>query len=241
MVSPDNWNSWKNYGALKDAVLNVTTKTKELVADNAKMAPKVKIEEALFSANLYEFNLENLYELTGLPDYASADGSEITVTGEAKGTGWTVGQQIALNHRNADKSLMDFSNAWYSVKADGVALTLDTDYSVSKDEGWVNYIIPKTAQTGVITVDYKYTPASNKSLVFKDVLKELATNRFKFVNTDSDGKEFYLEFFEGYNRAGIEFTRQPDEWDDAATFPIEIKAFPDSQNQLFRIVDEQAG
>jgi hypothetical protein len=127
------------------------------------------------------------------------------------------------------------------VKEDDVALTEDTDYSISKDANGNIYVTPMTAQTGVITVDYKYTPASSKTLVFKDVLKTLQVNQYKFVNTDSDGKEFYVEFFEGYNRAGIEFTWQPDEGDDAATFAIEIKAQPTSDNSLFRIVDEQQG
>lgn len=90
-------------------------------------------------------------------------------------------------------------------------MTLNTDYRILKDAHGVNYILPLTSQTGVITVDYKYTPASSRSLVYKDVMKTLATNRFKFINTDGDGKEFYIEFFEGYQRAGLEFTFQPDE------------------------------
>jgi hypothetical protein len=135
---------------------------------------------------------------------------------------------------------MDFSQVGYAVKEDGVALTLNTDYRIFKDADGYNYILPLTAQTGVITVDYKYTPSANRSLVFKDVQKTLATNRFKFVNTDSDGKEFYIEFYEGYQRNGIQATFQPDEGDDAMSFPIEIKAFPEATEQkLFRIVDEQ--
>lgn len=111
MVSSDNGSTWKNYGALKEGALAVTMNVREFIADNAKMPPKVKVAEALLTAQLYEFNLENIYELTGIPDYAVVNGSEVTVTGEAKGTGWTVGTQIALLNRNADKSLMDFSDS----------------------------------------------------------------------------------------------------------------------------------
>jgi hypothetical protein len=103
------------------------------------------------------------------------------------------------------------------------------------------YIMPIASATGVITADYTYTPLANRTQLYQDIIKTLSRNRFKFVNTDSNGKEFGIEFYEGYNRAGIEATFQPDETtDDAMNLPIEIKAFPVAGSQnLFRIFDEQ--
>jgi hypothetical protein len=52
------------------------------------------------------------------------------------------------------------------------------------------YIYPLTSQAGVLDANYKYTPLASKEQLYKDIIKSLATNRFKFVNTDEDGKEF---------------------------------------------------
>jgi hypothetical protein len=40
--------------------LSVTKAITEIVLDNAKLDPQVKIEEAVISANLYEIALDNL-------------------------------------------------------------------------------------------------------------------------------------------------------------------------------------
>jgi hypothetical protein len=63
----------------------------------------VKVSEIVFTAQLYEFNLDNIYELSGLPEYASTAGTLQTVTGEAKGTGWVIGQAIRITYRNSNK------------------------------------------------------------------------------------------------------------------------------------------
>jgi hypothetical protein len=44
-----------------------------MVFDNAKMPPKIKIDEAVFSANLYEIALENLQKIDGFAEYTSID------------------------------------------------------------------------------------------------------------------------------------------------------------------------
>jgi len=51
--------------------------------DNAKMPPKVKLDEVVFSANLYEFVLDNLQAIDGIADYSTIDGTPTPVVGEA--------------------------------------------------------------------------------------------------------------------------------------------------------------
>jgi len=236
-MSSDDGATWVNLGALKDANLNVTKSIIEVVMDNAKMPPKVKIDEVVFSANLYEIVLENLQTMDGIATYSTVDASPVVVTAEAHGTGWVAGVPFKLTHKDWDNTLV----ASVAVKEDGVALTLNTDYRIFIGGDGYTYILPVTAQTGVITADYTYTPLASKEQLYKDIVKTLATNRFKFVNVDEDGKEFGIEVYEGYNRAGIDATFLPDDTtDDALNIPIEIKAYPVTGSQnLFRIFDEQ--
>lgn len=236
-ISTDEWSSWTNLGALKEAKLNVTKSIIEFVVDNAKMPPKVKIDEATFSANLYEIALENLQAIDGLAIYSSINGVSTPVTGEAHGTGWVVNTPFKLSKKNGSNAIVTS----IAIKEDGVALTANTDYKAFVGADGYTYILPLTAQTGVITADYTYTPLTSKEQLYKDIVKTLALSRFKFVNVDEDGKEFGIEFYEGYNRAGIEAQFVSDDTtDDALNIPIEIKAYPVAGSQnLFRIFDEQ--
>lgn len=236
-ISTDGGSNWTNLGALKDANLNVTKSIIELVVDNAKLPPKVKIDEAVFSANLYEIALENLQAIDGIADYSVVAGTPTAVTNEAHGTGWTVGVPFKLNYKNGANTIVSS----IVVKANSTTLTANTDYKAYVGADGYTYITGLTAQTLAITVSYSYTPNANKEQLYKDIVKTLATSRFKFVNVDEDGKEFGIEFYEGYNRAGIDATFLPDDTtDDALNIPVEIKAYPVAGSQnLFRIYDEQ--
>jgi hypothetical protein len=64
-----------NLGGLKSAVLNLALNTIQIVLDNAKIPPKIKIASITLSANLYEFDLENIRNITGLGTFSSVDGS----------------------------------------------------------------------------------------------------------------------------------------------------------------------
>jgi len=236
-MSKDDGATWINLGAIKDANLNVTKSIIEVVMDNAKMPPKVKIDEAVFSANLYEIVLENLQDIDGIATYSTVSATLQTVVAEPHGTGWTINTPIKTNYKNANNTAVGS----IVVKNNSTTLTLNTDYRTFVGADGYTYILPVTAQTGAITFGYTYTPLASKEQLYKDIVKTLATNRFKFVNVDEDGKEFGVEFYEGYNRAGIDATFLPDDTtDDALNIPVEIKAYPvvGSQN-LFRIFDEQ--
>lgn len=236
-LSTDGGGSWINLGAIKDANLNVTKSIIEVIMDNAKMPPKVRIDEAVFSASIYEFVLENLQSIDGIATYSTVAGTLQTVTSEAHGTGWTINTPIKTNYKNANNTIVGS----IVVKSGATTLTLSTDYRTFVGADGYTYILPVTAQVGAITFGYTYTPNASKEQLFKDVVKTLATNRFKFENTDENGKIFGIEFYEGYNRAGIDATFLPDDTtDDALNMPIEIKARPVTGSQnLFRIYDEQ--
>lgn len=236
-MSTDSGQSWTNLGALKDANLNITKSIIEVVMDNAKMPPKVKIDEAVFTCNLYEIVLENLQAIDGIATYTTVNATLQTVVGEAHGTGWTVNTPIKVDHKNGDNTIAGS----IVVKSGATTLTGNTDYKAFLGADGYTYILPLTSQSGAITFGYTYTPLASKEQLYRDVVKTLATNRFKFVNVDEDGKEFGIEFYEGYNRSGIDATFLPDDTtDDALNIPIEIKAYPVSGSQnLFRIFDEQ--
>ena len=236
-VSPDNWASRVNLGALSDATLTANYIINEFVVDNAKLPPQQKLDEVLFSANLYEFALDNFQLIDGFAEYSTLDWTPVAVTGESLGTGWTVNQPIKLANKNGDNTEV----ASITIYADWAPLGLDTDYRVYVDADWYTYILPIAVQTGVLDADYTYTPLANKQQIYKDVMKTLKQSRFKFENEDADWKIFGIEFYQWYNRAGITATFVPDDaTDDALNVPIEIKAYPQTSTQnMFRIYDEQ--
>ena len=236
-VSTDNWVSWTNLWALKDATLNVSKNIIEFVADNCKLPPKVKVKETIFSANLYEVVLDNLQKIDWMADYSTVDWTATSVTWETLSNTWlTTDNPVKLANKNWDNTKVGS----ITVYADWTALTEGTDYDTFTENDWYSYIYPLKDTSWTITVDYTYTPLASKQQLYKDIIKTLATNRFKFENKDEDGKVFWIEFYEGYNRAGIEAKFLADETtDDALNIPLEIKAYPTPDQKLFRIYDEQ--
>lgn len=233
-VSPDKWVSWVNLWALKDAELNIDKTVKEMVFDNAKMPPKVKINEIVFKAKLFEIAIDNFQTLDGLADYSTVDWSVKQVTDELLSQGWVVWNSLRLKNKNSNSTEVTS----LVVKNDGSNLEKWTDYEVFILNGYT-YILPKTLQTGKITADYSYTEIAKKIQVFKDVEKYLALNMFKFSNIDEDWKEFAVIFAEWYNKAGFEAKFEADESEDSMWVGIEIKAFPTKTKELCQIIDEQ--
>jgi hypothetical protein len=139
-----------------------------------------------------------------------------------------------LENKNGDNTKVSA----ITIKAWTTALVDWTDYTTYIYD-WYTFVLPKTAQSGVLTANYTYTPLAKKEQIYKDVQKFLALNMFKFANFDEYGKEFGIIFPQGYNKAWIEAQFQPDDSEDTMGLWIEIKAFPDGSNELFRIYDEQ--
>ena len=92
--------------------------------DNARMKPKMKINEAVFSAKLYEFVLENLQTIDGFSTYSTVAGTLTTVVAEAHGTGWVINTPIKADFKNANNT----SIGSIVVKAGAGTLVLNTDY-----------------------------------------------------------------------------------------------------------------
>lgn len=128
----------------------------------------------------------------------------VVVTAEAHGTGWTIGKPFALNYKNGANTVV----ASITVKVNAVSKVLNTDYSVYVGDGTngtlgVTYIVPITAQTLAITVDYTYTPNASKltgstiqntqlpNLVVRITSTDAVTSKVKtqyLVNSNFDGE-----------------------------------------------------
>ena len=242
-VSTDDGNTWLNLGALKEASMKVSFKISEIVFDNAKLPPKAKIEEAIFSAKLAEIHLANVYNLMTLGVLTLTPGTLATVTNEVLLTAtatWNASTPLFLAFPNGNGSAVTIT----SVDNGVTPLVLNTDYKVIVENGrtaivrlGANLVIA----AGDLTIDYTYTPNASQEILYSDILQSLQRNRFRFTNYDENGKKFGIEIFEWYNKAGFEFTFAADEdTENVMELPIELKAFPVAgTNQLFRIFDEQ--
>ncbi len=239
-----NGSEYVNLGAIKNAVLNVSKLISEMVFDNAKMSPKSKIEEALFSADMYEIDLTNLQLIDGIADYSTLDGTPVVITDEivlATGLVWGEGEILTLDNGNGDGSVVSLT----AFTNNNIALVDGTDFEVYVENGVTKMLNIKgsdiTSAGDGIEATYTYTPNASKTQVYRDIMRAMNTNKFKFVNTDDDGKELSIEFFSGYNRGNLEVSFLSDETtDDASYTPLEIKAFPTDNQDLFQIVDEQS-
>lgn len=120
-----------------------------------------------------EGDLDSIAVILGEP-YVSVAASPVTVTAEAHGTGWTQGAPFKLTNKNGD----NLTVGSIVVKEDSVALVLNTDYRTFVGDGdngdlGFTYITPITAQAGVITVDYAYTPSATRYTGLDTAFREL--------------------------------------------------------------------
>ena len=229
--------TWRNLWAIREWKLAISKLVSEIAFDNAKANPRVKIEEAILSANLHEINLEVIQAIDWFSTYSTVAGTQTTITDEPHGTWWTIWQMIRFDFKNADWTQVPN----IVIKNNSTTLVLNTDYSISLWSDWYTYLTPITAQTWLIKFSYKYTPNQSKEMLFKDIQKALSLVPCKFENFDENWKAFWIEFFQAYNKANAELTFLADDTtDDTMSLAIEMKAYPvaGSQNML-RIYDEQ--
>jgi len=235
----DSGTWWVNIGMVTDCVLEITKLIKQFVWANAKMDPKSTIQEAKFNFNHYELDMSFLNLISWDFDYSTQSATPINITGEALWTWWTVDEPIALANSNGDGTEVSS----IVIDENGSPLVLNTDYRVYVKTG-ITYILPLTAQTGVLDADYTYTPNDSKTAEFGDSDRTLNLNKFRFVNTNEDGKTFTVEFYKAYNSEWLSFSFQWDEDEDPGSYAVSITAFPDSSKEqnvnLFKIVDEQS-
>mgnify|MGYP001689466895 FL=1 len=238
--SADFGQGYVNLGALKNASLKITKQKTELTFDNAKMPPKVKILEAILSAELYELSLESIKNINGLGEFSLTNGTQQNKTQIIKAGSLQANTAFVLEGQNADGSKPTITSVTYDKGAANTARAENTNYSLAKVDGkWA--LVFKAAVDKDVEVVYKHTPAKSKQLLFKDVISNQSLSKYKFENENWDGKVIMIEFFEGFNNSDnfeISF-KSDDETNDASSMQVEIKAFPTKDKKLFRIFDEQ--
>lgn len=231
----ESFASLVDIGALRNPALKSLAENQSIAFDNvADLKKFVKGKRVQFTFDLAEINFDNLAVLDdGIMNLSTQASSPVAITNEAHGTGWTLGQPIALTHKNGDNT----SVGSIVVKAGGSSITLNTDYRVyvgdgSNGELGTTYIVPVTAQTLAITVNYSYTPNASKTLTFNDAGTK-ALKCMRITNVDENGKSFKIDIENGTNFAPTSITFASDIKDDVAILPV------DFQGDLVEIVDEQ--
>jgi hypothetical protein len=117
---------------------------------------------------------------------------------------------------------------------------LNTDYSVFVLDGYT-YINPITAQAGVLDADYTYTPNVTQTITFSDLSKLVSYYEVQFVNTDENGDEFKMIIPKAYSTENLTLNFVSDDAiDETMKIPVKLKAFPDDNNVMLQIIDEQA-
>lgn len=214
--------------------------------DNAPPAdPVVVDQECTFSMEMNEIDPVNLSSLRGGIDMlTTTPASPVTVTGENKGTGWTIGNPIKLNNKNGAGTIVTA----ITVKGAGTGLVAGTDYRTyvgdgSNGEKGASYIVPLTAQAGIITVDYTYTPNAAVTMTTGGKFT-ISPNVVRVTNTNAAGKVFRLTFFKAYNSKGIDISFGADDDGKVWALPIELKGIRDVDRdpgaQLYELYDEQS-
>jgi len=133
---------------------------------------------------LENVDAEKIGILTGAALTSTPD-SEVNITGEALGTGWVVGTPIKLANKNGAGTIV--TNI--VIDADGSALSDGTDYEAFVDANGDTYILPLTAQAGVLDADYDYTPnASVEARATRKYANDTLLGARIVTDADPDGK-----------------------------------------------------
>lgn len=115
-----------NLGLLDNAQMVVAFNVVQLRAHNGYLPVKKKIENVEFTAELYEVHLDNLEKIDSHGVLSNTAGSVVNVTGEALGTGWTIGSPIKLANKNGTNTEVGS----IVIDADASALSSGTDYEI---------------------------------------------------------------------------------------------------------------
>lgn len=234
-----------NVGLLDNATLNVVWNVAEITASNWKLPPRKKPEEITFSADLYEIDLSVLQEIDKHGVLSSTTGTE-TSTSDEISSWFDTDKTYVLENQNGDGTQPTITEV--SGTTDGVLAEWDDYYIVEDNNGDFAIVFEDTTEATslsttdqVITVSYDYTPNVSEKITFSDVVKLIQFNKVEFVNTDENGKEFTVRIPKAYWNSDYELSYSADDaLDETMTVPITFKAYPDTNNELLEIVDEQA-
>jgi hypothetical protein len=232
-----------DFGLLENAVGTITWLVSELKAHNGRLPPKKKPEGVEFTAELYEVHLDNISKLDGHGVLSNTAGSATAITDEIVNLAdLDIPQAIANNSGDGSKGTsLTITTA---TGGGGSTLTEDTDYSINKVNGvWYVTAIDGGAMSTATDyfLNYTYTPNTTKTIVWSDILKLVTFYEVKFINTDENGKEFRIIMPKGYMGGNFDFGFVGDDAvDEVMKVPVSITAFPDDNNVMVRIEDEQS-
>jgi len=232
---------WVNIWAIKSAWLEVSFLLAQLKFANTKLPPRKKLDEVKFNAEIVELHLDNLAKIDGIWDLLNTAGTPVIITDESYGDVWIAYTPIKLKSQNGDDSLIAITN----VKAWGSTVTT-TSYSTyvwdgENGEKGATYLVFKSVQAGEITVTYDFTPNTTKTLTYKDLLKALTLYELIFENTDENGKKFGIKIYKGYATSNLAFDfPEDDDLESVSSIPVEFIGYPDQNNNVFEIFDEQS-
>jgi hypothetical protein len=218
----------------------------DLISDNGGLVKsQIKEHTCEVSYNMWEFDLDIMQQLRGGVDtYSTVSASATSVSGEAHGTGWTVGTPIKLVYKNGANTIV----TEITVKAGGSSLIAETDYNTFVGDGSTGllgytYIVPVTVQTLAITVDYTYTPFAAQ-IIKTGGLTSISSKVVRLTNTNEDGKIFRITIYKAQNSEGISIDFPSDEdtknWENAVKFIGRKDSNRTVGDQLFEIYNEQA-
>lgn len=231
-----------NVGALQNAKLKIEESILQLVADNARLAPRKRITKATISADLWEIGFDALALLDGVGTLTSTPGTSTNVTSEVlkvAGATWNTNEVLFFANAQGAGTVATA----IVIKNNSTTLVLGTDYSIVVVNGKTGVVRIGTglvALTTGIKADYTYTPNVKKTYTGLDVTKLIGMYPVEISNIDENGKKFGIKFPQAYNASGIEWSFSSDEkLDEVMKYPIELTALPDATNTWFIMDDEQ--
>lgn len=232
VLNVDGINLW----LLDNAQMTVAYNTVQLRAHNGYLPVKKKIESVEFTAELYEVHLDNIEKVDSHGVLTNIAWSAVNIADEDLQTNVGEWEVIELANHNGDGTKVTA----YSIKLDGSGLTEGTDYELFVKDGR-SQILFIGLQNGSLTVDYTYTPNTKKTITFSDLSKLVSYYEVKFINTDENGKEFTLTIPKAFSTENMTLNFVSDDAvDETMKVPIKLKAFPDDDNVMLVIDDEQS-
>ena len=166
--------SFRRIASVRGLVNENSCEVTDSKADDTGTILSITKPGAAINATVLENADASLMDIVLPGTYSATAGTPVAVTSEAHGTGWTVGTPFKLTNKNGANTIVGS----IVVEEDNIALALNTDYRSYVGDGingelGYTYIVPLTAQTGVITADYSYTPNASKNFTFSKVQVEM--------------------------------------------------------------------
>lgn len=231
-----------NIGALANAKFTAEVETLTLSAHNAKLPPSKKVSKVSLSCESWEIDVARLQVLDGLGTVTQLPSETKAVVGEQlSGAGMVaVGTVFTLDKSSSTGSVV-------------TAVTVKNDTTTVQPADYTLFVNPATnkcqirftkavtvAQGKKLTIDYTYQSHTAVQYTVADVNSVIGLYPVEFVNTNKDGKEFVIGLYSAYQANGIEWGFQADDkLDDVMSQSLEFVAFPDGDNLLYYIRDEQ--